>query len=370
MTVSIKFAQRLARALIFLLAMGFMPFAIAQQIPRYQVDAAWPKPLPNGWIMGQVGGVAVDAQDNIWVYQRPGSLTDDERGAQLKPPVSKCCRAAPPVMQFDSDGNLLQAWGGPGKGYDWPKSEHGIHVDKAGNVWLAGNDKDNDHMLLKFSSDGRFLLQIGKAGKTTDSRSAEYLGRPAMAVVDEKRGELYVADGYKNRRVIVFDPATGAYRRHWGAYGKEARDLDPGPYNPGAAPAEQFRTPVHCVRISNDEFVYVCDRASNRIQVFRKSGAFVKEFFVEPNTRGAGSVWDIAFSNDAEQTYMFVTDGTNNEIHILQRESGTHLTSFGRPGRMAGEFHWVHGTAMDSRGNLYFGEVDTGKRVQRFLRVE
>jgi sugar lactone lactonase YvrE len=343
---------------------------VAQQVPQFQVDPAWPKPLPNNWIIGQIGGIAVDSHDRIWVYQRPNSLTDDERGAALKPPVSKCCVPAPSVMQFDQEGNLLQAWGGPGAGYDWPKSEHGIYVDKQDNVWLAGNDKDNDHMVLKFSADGRFLMQIGKAGKTAGSNSAKWLGRPAMAVVDEYRGELYVADGYKNRRIIVFDPKTGEYRRHWGAYGAEPNDYDLGAYNPSATVAKQFRTPVHCVRISNDEFVYVCDRTNNRIQVFRKSGGFLKEFVIEPATRGAGSVWDIVFSNDAEQKYLFVADGTNNEIHIVLRENGEKLASFGRAGRMAGQFHWVHAIAIDSNGNLYTGDVDTGKRVQKFTRLQ
>jgi NHL repeat len=178
-----------------------------------------------------------------------------------------------------------------------------------------------------------------------------------------------VADGYKNRRIIVFEAKTGKYHRHWGAYGTEPKDADLGPYDPSAAPAKQFGSPVHCVRVSNDEFVYVCDRANNRIQVFRKGGSFLKEFVIEPATRGAGSVWDIVFSHDAEQKYLFVTDGTNNEIHIVLRENGRKLGSFGHPGRMAGQFHWVHAMAIDSQGNLYTGDVDTGKRVQKFLRL-
>jgi hypothetical protein len=342
---------------------------IAQQVPNFQVDASWPKQLPNNWILGQIGGIAVDSHDHIWVYQRPNSLTDDERGAALRPPVSKCCVPAPPVMQFDQAGNLLQAWGGPGTGYDWPKSEHGIYVDKQDGVWLAGNDKDNDHMVLKFTSDGHFLMQIGKAGKTADSNSTTLLGRPAMAVVDEATGELYVADGYKNRRIIVFDAKTGAYRRHWGAYGSAPNDEDLGAYDPNAARAKQFRNPVHCVRIARDGLVYVCDRVDNRIQLFRRDGSFIKEFVIEPATRGAGSVWDIVLSDDSEQKYLFVTDGTNNEIHIILRENGEKLGSFGHPGRGAGQFHWVHAMAMDSHGNLYTGDVDTGKRAQKFTRV-
>ena len=202
-------------------------------------------------------------------------------------------------MEFDQEGNLLQAWGGPGAGYDWPKSEHGIFVDKQERVWLGGNDKDNDHMMLQFTRDGRFVMQIGKAGKTEGSNSQEYLGRPAMAVVDEATDELYVADGYKNKRVIVFDAKTGQYRRHWGAYGATPDDADLGAYDPAAPRAKQFRNPVHCVRIARDGLVYVCDRVNDRIQVFHKDGTFVKEFILEPATRWVGSVWDIALSEDA-----------------------------------------------------------------------
>lgn len=355
--------------LLFLLAFLIAQSALAQQIPRFQVDASWPKQLPNNWILGQIGGIAVDSHDHIWIYQRPRTLTDDERGAALKPPASKCCFPAPPVMEFDQEGNLLQAWGGFGPGRDFPNSEHGIFVDKQDRIWLAGNDKDNDHMVLQFTRDGRFVMQIGKVGKTEGSNSREFLGRPAMAVVDEATDELFVADGYKNKRVIVFDAKTGEYRRHWGAYGAKPEDADLGAYDPGAPRAKQFRNPVHCVRIAQDGLVYVCDRVNNRIQVFHKDGTFVKEFLVEPVTRGFGSAWDIALSHDAEQKYLFVADGTNNEIHIVTRENGEKLGSFGHPGRNAGQFHWLHTMAIDSHGNLFTGDVDTGKRVQKFTRL-
>jgi hypothetical protein len=345
------------------------PVTHAQQPPRYVPDATWPKTLPNKWIFGQIGGIAVDSHDHVWVYQRPRTLTDEERAAALTPPNAKCCVPAPSVMEFDQDGNLVQAWGGPGAGYDWPKSEHGIFVDSRDHVWLAGNDKDNDHMVLEFTRDGRFIRQIGKAGVTEGSNSKQYLGRPAMAVLDESAGELYVADGYKNKRVIVFDAATGEYRRHWGAYGNVPDDTDLGPYDPSAPRAKQFRNPVHCVRIARDGLVYVCDRVNDRIQVFHKDGTFVKEFVLEPATRWVGSVWDLLLSTDPEQKYLFVADGTNNEIHVVLRQTGEEVGSFGHQGRAAGEFHWVHTMAIDSHGNLYTGEVDTGKRVQRFKRV-
>ena len=186
--------------------------------------------------------------------------------------------------------------------------------------------------------------------------------------MDDSAHEVYVADGYGNKRIVVFDSRTGEYRRHWGAYGAKPDDADPGKYDPSAPLAKQFRNPVHCVRIARDGTVYVCDRVNDRFQVFRKDGTFVTEYVLEPNTRFVGSVWDIALSEDPEQKYLFVADGTNNEIHILLRSNGRKVGSFGRQGRYAGEFHWVHAIAIDSRGNLYSGEVDSGKRVQKFAR--
>ena len=221
--------------------------------------------------------------------------------------------AAPPVLQFSPDGKLLKSWGGPGAGYEWPESEHGIHVDKEGNVWLAGNGKD-DHQILKFTPDGKFLQQIGKAGSTGGSNSTTQLGRPAHMVTDDAAGELYVADGYGNRRIIVFDAKTGAYKRHWGAYGtKEPHRRQAAALQAGGDHrlSKSFSNPVHCVRLSRDGLVYVCDRANNRIQVFNKDGTFVKEIQVEPQTLQNGSVWDLVLSEDKAQRYIFVADGAN-----------------------------------------------------------
>ncbi len=342
--------------------------AFADDIPRFQVDAAWPKPLPNDWIMGQAAGVAVDAQDHVWVIQRPRTLTDDEKALTLNPPPSKCCRPAPAVMEFDGEGNLVQAWGGPGEGYDWPQNEHGISIDAAGFVWVGGNG-DNDGQYLKFTRAGKFVLQIGKPGPQTNSNDVTRLGRPADAEVDPETNEIYIADGYFNHRVIVFDANTGAYKRHWGAYGKKATDEKLPPYSPAAAPSPQFGNPVHCVKIAKDGLVYVCDRANDRIQVFRKDGTFVKEFIVEKNTLRAGSVWDLDFWIDPKQTYLLNADGTNNEVRTLRRETGEIVGAFGRNGRNAGEFHWVHNLAVDSKGNIFTTEVDTGKRAQKFRSV-
>lgn len=339
--------------------------------PQFRVDPHWPKPLPNNWILGQVSGIATDAQDHVWVLQRPGSLTEDERGATLKPPQSLCCAPAAPVLEFDAAGNLLRSWGGPGAGYDWPQNEHGIHVDAKGFVWVTGNG-ENDGQILKFTRDGQFVLQIGKVGPQTGSGDITRLGQPAGVEVDASANEVYVADGYYNRRVIVFDSETGAYKRHWGAYGKPPSDKEKPNVRrtapPSAEQLTQFGNPVHCARVARDGLVYVCDRLNNRVQVFQKDGRFVKEFSVAPATSGNGSVWDLMLSRDPQQRWLFLADGRNNRILTLSRETGEIQSTLGRPGRYAGEFHWVHDMAIDSQGNLYAGEVDTGKRAQKFVR--
>ncbi|MGY2047184.1 hypothetical protein [Methylobacterium sp. JK268] len=341
--------------------------ALADDVPRFRVDPFWPKPLPNNWIIGQASGVAVDGQDRIWVIQRPRTLTDDEKAASLTPPRSRCCVPAPPVLVFDQGGTLVASWGGPGTGYDWPENEHGIHIDPKGFVWIAGNG-EHDGQILKFTQDGRFVMQIGHPGPQTNSADVTRLGRPANMQVDPETNELFVADGYFNHRVIVFDAETGAYKRHWGAYGKPPTDVALGPYDPAAPPAAQFRNPVHCVQIARDGLVYVCDRTNDRVQVFRKDGTFVTEFFVEKDTRANGSVWELALWPDAAQSFLMNADGANNEVRTLRRDTGAVVGRFGRNGRQAGDFHWVHNLAVDRHGNVFTTEVDTGKRAQKFVR--
>jgi DNA-binding beta-propeller fold protein YncE len=316
-------------------------------------------------MLGQVAGIAVDKHDHIWIVHRPATLVDDEKGAQLNPPTTRCCIAAPPVLQFDQQGNLLRSWGGKGRGYDWPVQEHGIVVDDDGNVWIAGNDA-KDNQILKFTADGKFLQQLGRPGKSDGSNSTTQLGRPAHMAIDG--GELFVADGYGNRRVAVFDAKTLAYKRHWGAYGERPHDDKLPPYDPRAALTRSFSSPVHCVRISHDGLVYVCDRANDRIQVFEKSGKFVREFRIEPETLQNGSVWDLVLSEDAAQKYLIVANGANNYLLTVERDTGHVVSTFSRPGRMAGELKWVHNLALDSKGNLYTAEVGTGRRAQKFVR--
>ena len=335
--------------------------------PSYKVDPFWPKPLPHNWILGQVAGVAVDSRDHIWIVQRPGSLTIDEAGAAQDPPVSECCVPAPPVIELDADGNVVSSWGGPGEGFEWPNSEHGIFVDYKDNVWIAGNG-ENDHQVLKFTRDGKFLLQIGEAGKTSGSNHTSHLGLPADTEVDPETNEVYIADGYLNKRVIVFDADSGAYKRHWGAYGNKPDDADPGPYDPDAPAAKQFRSPVHGLTISKDGHVYVADRVNNRIQVFQKDGTFVEEVVIAKKTLGNGSAWDVELSKDDGQSYLYDADGTNQKIWMLMRQNLQTLGAIGRRGQAAGEFHWVHNVAVDSEGSVYTAEVDMGKRAQRFVR--
>ena len=341
----------------------------ATAIPQFQVEPFWPKPLPSNWMLGRVAGVAVDRNDTIWIVHRPSTLLDYEKSAQLNPPTTKCCLAAPPVMQFDAAGNLLRSWGGPGQGYDWPEVEHGIFVDHEGNVWVGGNGQ-KDHHLLKFSPEGKFLSQLGRPGMSEGSNATtQQLARPAHMVVDPETNELFVADGYGDRRIVVFDARTFAYKRHWGADGERPHDDKLPPYDPRISPMRWFSSPVHCVRVSNDGLVYVCDRANDRIQVFEKSGRFVREFAIEPETLQNGSVWDLVLSEDPAQKYLFVANGANGYLLIVERATDKVVGTLGRPGRMAGEFRWVHNLAIDSRGNLYTAEVAFGWRAQKFNRL-
>jgi len=359
------------------------------QAPSFEVDPYWPKPLPNHWVTGSTIGVSVDAQDNVWTIHRPGSVDanfkaadimvgdargrDDEAqpGAGAGPqattptPIGQCCKVAPPVLVYDQAGNLVKSWGGPGKGYDWPESNHGITVDHRGNVWLAGNGQ-MDTQILKFDGAGKFLLQIGKHGVHTGSNDTENFWQPTKIWDDASANEVYIGDGYGNRRVIVLDTDTGKYKRHWGAYGKAPSDERVPAYNPKGTPSKQFNT-VHCAIVSNDRFVYVCDRVNDRVQVFRTDGTFVREAVFDANTFRSGSVWDMTFSRDPQQTYIYMANGVNETIHVVLRSTLEVLTTFGDGGRQPGQFYGVHNLVTDSKGNLYATETYNGARIQRFL---
>ena len=379
--------------------------------PTVEVDPLWPKPFPQkkAWILGSVTGVTVDAQDHIWVVHRGvDSLQTNEKGPALEPWASSCCFAAPQILEFDAAGTLLASWDPKtGSGYDWPHDPAGIAVDDKGNVWVgsglptsslpaargrgpapaagapppaagdaaaAGRGRGGapaaaappaDAQILKFDKTGKFVLQIGKAGKSEGSDSTSGFNRPGGLAVDSAANELYVADGFGNHRIAVFDATTGAFKRTWGAYGEKPTDTDPGAYDPNAAASKQFHT-LSCVKIAKDGMVYVCDRQNDRIQVFQKDGKFVKEAFVSKTTTGDGSVWDIAFSPD--QRVLFVADGHDKKIWMLDRASLETIGSFGDGGRYPGRFYGVGSVAVDSKGNVYTGETYDGKRVQKFVK--
>jgi hypothetical protein len=355
--------------------------------PRFEVDPLWPKPLPNHWLLGSAIGVNVDADDHIWIIHR-GRATLAPNELPLETGVGECCAAAPPILEFDQAGNLLRSWGGPGDGYEWPDSNHGIFIDYKGNVWIGGNGGPDSHV-LKFTKDGKFLLQIGKKGarrvesaKPTaagtegagaggvfagGSNDQVSFGRVAKIYVDPKANEAYIADGYLNKRVAVLDADTGKLKRWWGAYGNKPDDTPLGPYDPDAPPVQQFRNPVHCADLSNDRMLYACDRVNDRLQVFTPEGKFLREGFYSKRTKGSGSAWDIAFSRDPQQAYIYMTDGTNEKVRIINRQTLEELTTFGDGGRQPGQFYGAHSIATDSRGNIYVTETYEGKRLQKFV---
>jgi DNA-binding beta-propeller fold protein YncE len=363
----------LGTLVLMMLIMGertFQRSAGAQEAgaPSYEVDPFWPD-VPAGWILGQVAGVAVDSRDHVWVLQRPWSVANDELATNDE---AECCRPAPPVMEFTPEGTYVQGWGGEGAGYEWSADEHGIHVDFADNVWLSSaggprlGDRTENH-LLKFTRDGRFLLQIGKRGAAQGSLDTLNLNNAADMFVHRATNELFVADGYVNRRVIVFDATTGAYKRMWGAYGNRPDDEVPNRPTYEGPGAQQFNT-VHGIRVSDDGRVYVADRRNNRMQIFGIDGTFEREVFVERPTRLLGTAFSVAFSPDAAQRLLYLADAGNGKVRIFDRQSMRELGSFGRIGHYAGQFVFLHNVAVDSQGNVYTAEVGGGRRVQKFLR--
>lgn len=427
---------------------GRLPQAPKGQAPSFVVDPAWPKPLPHNWIIGDVGGLFVDKQDHIWVYHRPRSLSSTDSGAQgiagkdeqgnpvsalgFRRPygqLSGCCVPAPSVLEFDKDGNLVQAWGGPGdpgflekkcrvqEGCTWPAREHGIFVDHNDFVYVSGNGQardfhgqfpwapnfGNDSHVLKFKRDGTFVYQIGTPGAkgpNSNDTKGGVNGTPqpylvADMNVDPKTNLLYIADGYGNRRILIVDAATGKYVGHFGAYGANPVVDDPGAsvegegvgnwaadFAKGQLKPVNFRSPLHCAKLANDGLLYVCDRGNNRVQIFKASEAgkpcvnpnkevgkcgFVGEIAVAPQT-SSGTSGQVNFSTDAKQSCLYVTDLTNDTVYAINRVNNHEVARFGTGGRQSGNFHWPHVVAVDQEGNLYTGEVDGAARIQKFLR--
>lgn len=363
-------------------------------VPEFEYDSSWPQlPLPNEWILGEIGGINADAQGHIWVIHRPWTVAGRELGAVGG--GAECCRPAPSVIEFDQEGNVVQAWpdlqqfeaqagtsvgqgatrigpngatlweSGPGAYGEWGRREHTVLVDHTDHVWVSN---DSSHVIYKFTRNGEHVLTIGEPGVTGGSNDPNHLGRPAGLAVDPEENELFVADGYGNKRVIVFDAETGEYRRHWGAYGNTPEDVNLGRYDPSAPPAQQFMGPVHGIVLSRDGLVYVTDRRANRVQVFRKSGEFVQEGFISPGTIDLGTGYGVALSHDPGQQWVYINDGSNNKIWILSRDNLETVGSFGSYGRQGGQFLSCHSMTVDQQGNVYVGET-RGRRIQKFRLV-
>ena len=331
--------------------------------PSFQVDPTWPKELPNNWILGAVTGVFVDAKDHIWVTHLPETLTEEETSAVQKPPIGTCCAPAPTVIELDTDGKVLQAWGDASQDISvYPRNPHGIFVDHNDFVWIGTY---MHHRVQKFSRDGKLVMTIGTYDKNAGSNDTTLLGGPAGIWVDPKTNEVFIADGYRNRRVIVFDGATGKYLRHWGAYGEPPDDTYKAAPNPDGPPPKQFST-VHGITGTRDGMIYAADRRGNRIQVFDQKGKFIREKIIAPRTLASGSAFVLVPSPDKAEQWLYMADGTNHKIWILRRSDLEVVGEFGHGGRQLGQMLRPHGMSVDSKGNLYVGEASTGRRVQRF----
>lgn len=334
--------------------------------PTFVIDHTWPPELPNKWILGAITGVFVDAKDHVWITHLPETLTEEETSVDQKPPIATCCVGAPPVLELDAQGRLVRGWG-QGSMDDtssWPRNPHGIFVDHNDFVWIGTY---MHHRVQKFTREGMLLMTIGQYDKTAGSNDTTLLGGPSGIWVDPKTNEVFISDGYRNRRVIVFDGATGKYLRHWGAYGNRPDDtekFDPKTMTSGALP-KQFSTP-HGLTGSKDGKIYVADRRGNRIQIFDQQGKFLSEKVIAPATLASGSAFVIVLSRDPQEQWLYLADGTNHKVWVLRRSDMEVVGEFGRGGRQLGQFLRPHGMSIDSKGNLYVGEASTGRRIQRF----
>jgi len=333
-------------------------------VPTFTVDPSWPLEMPDKWIMGAVTAVFVDAQDHVWVTHLPETLTPEEISAVQDPPLGTCCVPAPVVIEFDAQGNVVQGWGDPATQdiSEFPRNAHGLFIDHNDFVWIG---TFRHHRVMKFTRSGELVMQIGEYEVTGGSNDESLLGGPSGIWVDPSTNEVFISDGYSNRRVIVFDGETGAYLRHWGAYGERPDDTYRSNRDPAGPAPRQFSTP-HGLIGSNDGLIYVADRRGNRIQVFQQSGDFVTEKIIAPETRSSGSAFVVGLSPDADQEWLYLADGTNHKVWVLRRSDLEVVDEFGRGGRQVGQFLRPHGMSVDSQGNIYVGEASTGRRVQKF----
>jgi hypothetical protein len=328
-----------------------------RSLPIFEVDRAWPK-VPARWKLGDASSIAIDAQDNIWVLHRPRTLKPEE-----------AAMAAPPVIVFDSAGNYIKAWGGDGNGYEWPQREHGIYIDYKGFVWLGGNNCPTnglprvkpvaDDQLLKFTQDGKFVMQIGRSNQSKGNADTQNLHRPADEWVYAPTNELFVSDGYGNHRVAVFDADSGKFKRMWGAFGNKPVDDDhctivtPASFSDPGPP--QFSI-AHAIRVANDGTVYVADREYRRVQMFTKDGKFLKQLVKNdiPFAR------DLALSPDANQQFLYV--GGGNGIFIVDRKT-LEIVGNIEPAGIIGPGHEI---ATDSKGNVYIAQTTSGLQKLTF----
>ena len=349
---------------------GQDPSAPSDSPPTFLADPTWPRELPDNWILGSITSVFVDDRDHVWITHLPETLTPEEIAAVQDPPIGECCVPAPVVIEIDPDGNVVQAWGDPATQdvSEFPRNSHGLFVDHNGFVWIGTY---RHHRVMKFTRDGRHLMTLGRYDENGGSGDTELLGGPAGIWVDPETNEVFVADGYRNRRVVVFDGETGDYLRHWGAYGEPPDDeaaYDYAGRTEASPPPPQFST-VHGLVGSRDGLIYVADRRGNRIQVFERDGTYVTEKTIAPLTRASGSAFVLALSPDDGQRWLYLADGTNHKVWILRRSDLEVVGEFGRGGRQVGQFIRPHGMDVDSQGNIYVGEASTGRRVQRFVPV-
>ena len=353
-------------ALILLVFAAAIGVGAQPSAPTFAVDPKWPS-IPNNWVLGEVSSIAVDPEDHIWVLHRPRSI-----------PAERQANAAPPVLEFDSGGKLLSSWGGTNCGCDWPEREHGIFVDAKGFVWITGNGGwpkptaagSGDDMVLKFTQQGKLVRQIGARGKSTGNADTANVHQPADAFVHAPANELYVADGYGNQRVVVFDAESGTFKRAWGAFGNTpTATMAPNPpasAPAGTEPAQQFGL-VHAVKVSTDNIVYVADRTYRRIQTFTPEGKFLRQVVLTNEGPVAPVPAGFAFSPDPKQQYLYVVDSGPMKVLVFDRQTLTKVGEIGMRGAGPGEFDIVHHMAADSKGNLYTAEIVTNRRAQRFV---
>lgn len=364
--------------------------AAGGQAPTYQVDPFWPQPLPNKWSMQQVVDLFIDRHnDHIWMINRAGDARPDELSASMQPARSECCVLGPEIIELDPEGRVVRGWGGKDYVPGWPTHLQSMAVDREGNVWISGTDLGDS--IQKFSPDGRLLWDFGHRWPkglpfTENNQQTELLPGIEDFGLDDDAQEIYIADGARNKRVLVFDMKTGVFKRGWGGHGTplNAIDNDPVPdYDISGPPPElqQFVPALHCIHVSHDGLVYVCERGNDRMQVFTREGKWVTSFTVHPSTQArgpncgppfgtsapCGTTFNMAFSADPAQKYLLIADGTNNRVWIHERKDGALLGSFGGNGRYAGNLHWIDTIGTDSKGNVYTGEVEDGKRIQKFL---